>query len=130
MSKETKQVIVVRMDLKMGKGKMSVQVAHASLGAILKNSANRIFGGINLENDKELNEWLNGSFAKVCVRVESEEELLELNKKAENLDLRTSLILDSGRTQFKEPTYTCLGIGPHYEEKFINLTDSLKLIPN
>ena len=57
--------------------------------------------------------WLTGSFAKVCCRVDSEEELLQIHDKALESGLEVYLITDSSRTEFHgQPTRTCLAIGP------------------
>ena len=60
-----KQVIVLRTDLKMRRGKEIAQGAHASLKATLEN----------LEHPHVV-EWLAGRFTKIAVGIESEEALL------------------------------------------------------
>jgi PTH2 family peptidyl-tRNA hydrolase len=113
-----KQIIVIRNDLNMRKGKMCSQAAHASLGATL--------GALN---DPRVHEWLNGLFTKICVRCDSEEELDALHEQAKSLGLINCLITDSGKTEFNGvPTKTCLAIGPDTEEKIDAITGSLKLL--
>lgn len=111
-----KQVIVVRRDLKMGKGKMSAQVAHASVGALGK--CEREAAG----------EWESSGAKKVVLWAASLEELLELEKKAKRAKLPNFLVTDAGRTEFTEPTTTCLGIGPARESEIDALTGHLKLV--
>lgn len=112
-----KQVIVVRKDLKMRRGKECAQVAHASMKATLENL-----------NHKDVKEWLKGAFAKIVVRVDSEEELLEIYQKALNANLVCSLIQDAGRTEFHGvPTYTTVAIGPAKDDRIDQITGHLKL---
>ena len=111
-----KQVIVVRKDLKMAAGKLSAQVSHASVEATLNSSK------------KNIEEWKKQGSKKVVLKVNSEKELLDLQKKAKSLKLTTALIRDAGRTFFKTPTITCLGIGPDKEEKIDKVTGHLKMI--
>ena len=113
-----KQVLVVRHDLKCRRGKMMAQVAHASLGAVLPHT-----------NDERVKSWLDGPFTKICVRCDSEDELLELEKIAEENGLINCLIVDSGKTEFKGiPTRTVLAIGPDTEENINKVTGHLKLL--
>jgi len=121
-----KQIIVMRTDTDppMRKGKMIAQGAHASIAFLSRRVANN--KKVNLSNAE--NEWLNGSFAKVCVRVDSEEDLLDIHRRAQAAGLESHLITDSGRTEFKEPTNTCLAIGPDYAEKIDPITGQLKLL--
>ncbi len=111
-----KQVIVVRTDLKMGKGKIASQVAHASLCAYLKSDV------------KVREKWLDTGAEKIVVKVTSKEELLDVYEKAKSLDLPCCLIKDSAKTQLKEPDYTCVGIGPAKEEEVDMVTGELKLL--
>lgn len=119
-NKETKQVIVIRKDLKMRRGKEIAQGSHASMSFLTKN-LNK-----NLTNVQK--EWMNDSFRKICVIVNSEEELLDIYKKALSYNLEVHLITDSGFTEFNGvPTKTCLAIGPDYSEKIDKITGHLKL---
>lgn len=112
-----KQIIVVRKDLKMRRGKEIAQGAHASIKATLENM-----------DDPRVVTWLDGAFTKICVVVNSEEELLELHQKAVDNGLITGLIRDNGLTEFGGvPTYTTLAIGPDLPEKLAPVTGHLKL---
>ena len=141
---ETKQVIVFRKDLLKGehgirKGKFAAQCCHASLGAFLKFFVKYqcIYPGnqkttkyeVEFWPDCILDSWLNGIFTKVVVAVDNEEQLLELNKQCEELDIPHALITDSGLTEFHGvPTNTCLGIGPWEKESLNKLTGHLQLL--
>ena len=73
--------------------------------------------------------WITGSFAKVCVRCNSEEELIAIHDKAIELGLEVHLITDSGRTEFHgQPTRTCLAIGPDEASKIDQVTGHLELL--
>lgn len=126
-----KQVIVIRKDLNMPAGKLAAQVAHASTGAFLKHY-NQVRGGdlyIQTSSNYEENvePWLNGEFTKVCLKVDSEEELLEVFQKCSSNRIKCSLIKDAAHTVFNEPTITCLGIGPWKSEEIDKITGHLKL---
>lgn len=114
-----KQVIVMRKDLNMRKGKMIAQGAHASLKVTLDNMDN--------EYTKE---WLNGLFKKICVYVNSKEELLQIyNNAAFNVSLPSALIEDSGLTEFGGvSTYTCCAIGPGPDDVIDRYTGELPLL--
>ena len=116
---EKKQVIVVRTDLKMGKGKMAAQVAHASLGAAEVSL---------LKNPDWYESWKGQGQAKVVLKVGGEAELEELQRKARGLGLPVSLIQDAGLTQLEPGTATCLGIGPGPSDLIDKLTGKLKLL--
>lgn len=135
---KTKQVIVWRKDLQVRTGKMASQVAHAAMAFLTRNLrvhreyhqpidylTNDSYGYHDLE---KIEDWLMNSFKKVVVYVNSEEELLEIYKKAEDKGMIAELITDSGATEFHGvPTNTCIAIGPDYEENFEGITDHLPL---
>lgn len=124
-----KQVIVVRSDLGMRKGKMIAQGAHASLKVFLDRG--RISDGLGLlvPLSKDMEAWVRGSFAKVVVRATSEDELLALHRQARRADLPVALIQDSGKTEFHgKLTYTALAIGPADAEEIDPITSELKLL--
>lgn len=120
MLNKTKQVIVMRTDLNMRKGKMIAQGAHASIGA--------------LELAKELTpmalvEWSESGTAKICVGVDSEQKLLEIKRQADASGLPVYVVTDSGRTEFNGvPTRTCLAIGPCWSISVDPITGGLKLL--
>lgn len=123
-----KQVICVRHDLKMRRGKQIAQGAHASMSFICRRMQEA--GSVSLTDFTDAQrEWLTGAFAKVCCRVNSEEELMEIHDKALEAGLEVHLITDSGKTEFHgEPTNTCLAIGPDEAEKIDEITGHLQLL--
>ena len=135
-----KQVIVVRRDLKMRKGKIAAQSGHACVEAVLLalakegrlNDVNADNGWISLENEGReatpLSEWFANGVAKICVYVDSEEALLDLNRRGRELGFTTALIQDAGHTEFHgQPTYTCMAFEPLYPEQINPLTGDLPL---
>lgn len=133
---EPKQVLVWRADLKniqghrVRSGKMAAQLAHASMGAIL-NYAGPVYEGeirINVENEA-VRLWLEGRFTKICVSVNSEQELLDIYENAIKANINVKLIKDAGLTEFNGvPTLTCLALGPDYPEKLDPISGHLKLL--
>ena len=123
-----KQVIVLRKDLNMRKGKMVAQGAHASM-AVFFNLASVTRGTMHINLDENMAEWVKGSFAKICVSADSEEELLALYKAAQQADMPCSLIQDAGFTEFNGvPTYTAVAIGPAQATEIDKITGDLKLL--
>jgi PTH2 family peptidyl-tRNA hydrolase len=114
-----KQAIVVRSDLKMGKGKLAAQVAHASLSAAEQAMDRR---------SEWFAEWKAGGQAKIVLKVQTEDALQELYRKARAARLRAALIEDRGLTQLEPGTVTCMGIGPGPDEELDRITGKLKLL--
>ncbi|MCF7866928.1 peptidyl-tRNA hydrolase Pth2 [Candidatus Woesearchaeota archaeon] len=113
---ELKQVIIVRNDLKMPKGKLAAQVAHGSVQAMM-------------HSDKKIVEiWSKQGMKKSVLKVDSEKELRTLLITAKNEGLACGLINDAGRTCLAPGTTTVLGIGPDEEEKIDKVTGHLKLL--
>lgn len=125
---DVKQVIVVRKDTDppMRKGKVGAQCGHAVISFLLnrmKKVGKRKYE-ITLTEEEEA--WKEESQAKICLGVESEEELLEIFQRAKQSGLEVKLVKDSGKTEFKEPTITCLAIGPDLKERIDQITGHLK----
>lgn len=116
---EFKQVIVVRRDLDMGKGKIAVQVAHAAVSAA--EEARRKF-------TEWWEAWLKEGQCKVAVKVDSGEEILQLERRSRELRLPFALIYDRGLTQVEPGTITCLAIGPAPSSLTDTLTGNLNLL--
>lgn len=130
MNKDTKQVIVIRRDLKMRRGKEMEQAAHASMAFLTKylyQDPKTQNYTVFINNDEEVKHWLYNSYRKIVVYVESEEQLMQVYKKAEEKRLLVHLVEDNGATEFNGvKTRTCLCIGPHWDDAFIGITDDLK----
>ena len=134
----SKQVIVMRNDLNMRKGKMVAQGAHASLKVFLNRQRNgsvreirdTVTSDIKLQYvTQEMREWINdGLYTKICLYVESKEELLDIYNQAKEKNLPTSLIKDAALTEFDEPKYTACAIGPAKSEKIDKITGDLPLL--
>ena len=130
----TKQVIVMRKDLGMRKGKMIAQGSHASLGALLKffdkiENKDSVTYKVQFGKNSYLDQWLNGTFTKICLYVNSEEELDNIKKQCDEAKIPNALIVDSGLTEFHgNPTKTCIGIGPWDSEEIDKITGNLSLL--
>ncbi|MEO8700877.1 MAG: aminoacyl-tRNA hydrolase [Kofleriaceae bacterium] len=125
-----KQVIVMRKDLGMRKGKMIAQGAHASMRVVLLAGA--------MAEDREsfaialspaMAAWLGGRFTKVCVSVDSEAALDAVVAKAEAAGVPCALITDAGKTEFHGvPTKTCCAVGPAWIDEVDAITGDLPLL--
>ena len=126
--KRIKQVIVMRHDLKMRRGKQIAQGAHASMSFLTRRL--QASGQTSLADCSDAErQWLTEGFAKVCCRVNSEGELLEILAQAREAGLEVHMITDSGKTEFHgQPTNTCLAIGPDEAEKIDPITGELELL--
>ena len=111
-----KQVILVRDDLNLPKGKLAAQVSHASVDATLKS------------DKKIVDLWKKEGGKKVVLKVKDEKELFKYKEIAEDSGLKTALITDAGHTVLEPGTITCLGIGPDLEEKINKVSGKLKMI--
>ncbi|MCK5473947.1 MAG: peptidyl-tRNA hydrolase Pth2 [Candidatus Aenigmarchaeota archaeon] len=110
-----KQVIIVRRDLNLSKGKMSAQVAHASVSAYKK------------ADKKDAEMWELEGQKKVILKIAGEKELLEIFMKAKKEKIPYALIKDAGRTEIPEGTITCVGLGPTDSDKIDTVAGHLKL---
>jgi len=114
-----KQVIVVREDLKMSPGKLAVQVAHASVGAIMEPVYDRA--------NETLRPWFDEGFRKIVLRVPEKKELYELASECLEQKVPYFVVKDFGLTELEPNTLTCIGIGPELNEKVDKITGNLKL---
>lgn len=141
MAYRSKQMLIVRRDLKMRKGKIAAQASHASVEAVLRaivkenrmaelkvDSEGYAFLDAPEGQESPLTDWFQYGMAKICVYVDSEEALLELDKKAREAGVVTALIQDAGLTEFHgELTYTALAFEPLEAERADELTGGLPL---
>lgn len=117
-----KQVLVFRHDLKYRLGKKIAQGAHAS------GMFERLAWLEGIPPNSLQQQWIVEGQTKIVVRVDSETELFDIFKQAKQAGLTVHLITDAGLTEFKEPTNTCLAIGPNKTEDIDKITGHLKLL--
>lgn len=117
-SSKFKQVIVLRSDLKMSPGKAAAQASHAAVSSSEEARKSRPLWW---------KEWIEGGQCKIVLRVNSEAELLDLERKAREMGLPTALISDMGLTELEPGTITALGIGPAPSNVIDRITGSLPL---
>jgi PTH2 family peptidyl-tRNA hydrolase len=111
-----KQVIIVRKDLKWGKGKLVTHAIHAAVGSM------------KLVDSKIIEKWEMEGGKKVVLKVKDEKELKDIYKRIKDRKIPCFLVKDAGLTQLKAGTITALGIGPVEEEKIDKITGKLKLL--
>jgi PTH2 family peptidyl-tRNA hydrolase len=134
MSYNVKQVLVYRKDLKSRRGKEAAQLAHASASVILQHLPRilwyKILAKMRIDvPSSAMFQWVNGSFAKICVYCKDEAELLAIYQKAKSAGLPCSLITDAGVTEFNGvPTNTAIAVGPCWSHELNGITDRLSLM--
>ena len=111
-----KQVIVVRDDLKLTRGKMSAQVAHAAVDAV------------TLSDAEDVMKWREVGMKKSVLKVANLAELMHVEQQAKKAGLVISVITDAGHTHVDPGTITCIGIGPDDEKRIDGVTGHLKLV--
>lgn len=109
-------MILIRKDLKLPKGKMAVQAAHASVEAVLKSEKEKI------------KKWRNEGSKKIALHIENKESLYKHIQQSKDMGFTTSVITDAGRTVIEPGTVTCGAIGPDKSEEIDKITKELKMI--
>ncbi|KAI9188965.1 hypothetical protein H9P43_000387 [Blastocladiella emersonii ATCC 22665] len=113
-----KMVLVIRTDLAMTKGKVAAQCCHACLAAYTECVA---------INPAMADRWKRYGQAKITLKCNDENEMLELQAIARSLSLPAQSIRDAGRTQIAAGSRTVLAIGPGPVELVNQVTQHLKL---
>lgn len=116
---ELKQVIVVRTDLEMSKGKLAVQVAHASVSAAFE---------AYFKKTDWFKEWFSSGQKKIVLKVSCEKELLDIYQQALTLGLPVALVKDAGLTEIPPGTLTAVAIGPAPSNLIDTITGRLKTL--
>lgn len=115
---ELKQVIIVRADIEMGRGKAAAQVGHAAVSSYLEC----------LKAHKDVaQEWLESGQRKIVLKVDTEEALVKFYEAFKFKKVPCSLVSDAGLTQLPPGTKTALGVGPWNSADIDILTRGLKL---
>lgn len=111
-----KQIIILRKDLEMGKGKIITQCIHAAIGAMRKIEG------------KVVGKWGKEGGKKIVLKVNDLQELKKVEEKLKKAKISYFLVKDAGLTQLKRGTITVMGIGPVEETKIDKITGKLKLL--
>lgn len=111
-----KQVIMVRQDLKLPKGKLAAQVAHAAVEAVLRSEKDIV------------KKWRAEGMMKIVVKVKDEKELYRYKGLADELGITNAVITDAGKTVVAPGTVTCMAIGPDEEELVDKVSGKLKIL--
>jgi len=111
-----KQAIIVNESLKLPRGKLAAQAAHASVSAFLSAHPN------------ERRAWLEEGMPKVVLAVSDEQEVIQHYQEALAANLPAQLIRDAGKTVVAAGTITCAGIGPARDSDIDQITGLLKLV--
>lgn len=116
---EYKQVIAVRQDLKLPKGKLAAQVAHAAVEACFRA----------LKTDKKIvDNWRAQGMKKIVIKLENESMVHKLKSKAEQAGIACAIITDAGKTVVAPGTITCISIGPAEEKLVDEITSEYSLM--
>jgi len=119
LEEELKQVIIMRSDLEMSRGKLVAQGAHASLMSYFEAE----------KMDKKLvKDWIDSGEKKIVLKVPDEASLKKLYAAFEYKKVPTALVTDAGLTQLPPGTKTALGVGPWRSSEIDPFTRGLKLL--
>lgn len=113
---ELKQVIAVRQDLKLPKGKTAAQAAHASVEAVFR------------ADKKNVLDWRRAGMKKIVIKIPDEKTVYLLKKKAEESGVVCAIITDAGKTVVAPGTVTCIALGPDDEKKIDEISSSFPLM--
>ena len=111
-----KQVILIRKDIKMGVGKIAAQASHASIYSVM------------MSDEKIVDEWLNEGMRKIVLKVDSQEELINLEKILEENNIKSLIVMDAGNTQIPAHTITAMGIEILESDKIDKFISKYKLL--
>jgi PTH2 family peptidyl-tRNA hydrolase len=119
LREKMKMTLVVRDDLKMGKGKIAAQCAHAALEGYLQA----------IRSQPELvRRWIRSGQMKIVVKAKDEQELMQLHQTCKSRGVSSCVIQDAGHTQVDPGTRTVLCIGPAPSSIISEISGHLKLM--
>ena len=121
--KEYKQVILIRQDLKLPKGKIAAQAGHACVDAVLK-----LVNGRSADDKDIVKQWRAQGMKKIALKVTDEKELYKYVQQAKDIGLITAVITDAGKTIVAPGTITCAAIGPNDEEQVDKICKGIPLL--
>ena len=109
--------LIVRTDLKMSKGKIAAQCAHAVQWLVVNNIHSRSF-----------QKYLRGCHPKICLKIPSESEMDIIAYWCSRNKITHYQVVDVGRTQVPPNSKTVLGVGPILRTEVPEIIRDLKLL--
>jgi peptidyl-tRNA hydrolase, PTH2 family len=122
---ELKMVLVINNGLKMGKGKVGAQCGHGTLNSFMRAQE---FASKSKYWLELVRAYLHEGQKKICVKVDTEDQLIEVHEQANALGVPNYLVADAGHTQIAAGSLTVCGIGPAPQILIDKLTGHLKLV--
>ena len=116
---EYKMVIIMRADLKLSKGKIAAQAAHAAVNCAFASKKN---------DSKTFDKWYSEGQRKVVLKVPDLQTLFEIKVMADVQNVTNSIIADAGRTEIPAGTITCMGLGPGKGTDIDKITGELQML--
>lgn len=130
MTDKVKQVVIVRRDLKMRRGKECAQSGHGFMDWLLKEAVRSWSTGTPVNFTPPQEAWIRDHITKVVLQADSEEQFNEVYRLAKEAGLSTHMVVDSGLTEFNGvPTKTVISIGPDWGSKIDEITGPNGKIP-
>src|SRR3989442_12577200 len=114
-----KQVLIVRLDLEMGRGKAAVQCAHAAVSAAEEARTHL---------HDWWKSWMDEGKMKVALKVPDLDSVLELKRKGKSKGIPVPLVRDRGLPKAPPETFPCLGLAPPPAVLLDSLTGNLTLL--
>lgn len=126
--KPPKMSIIFRKDLKVRKGKLAAQVSHASM-KIFFDRMKKTSNGYECDFTPEMEEWKDGSFTKIVLGCDTEDEIFKIKEEADKVGIPSAIIIDNGLTEFNGvKTVTCIAVGPGPAELVEKITSKYQLL--
>ena len=111
-----KQVIILRKDAGMDKGKMIAHAIHAAIDSMRRS------------DEDIIKKWEKEGSKKIVLKINSMKEFEKVEGQLKKAKIPFVVIKDAGLTQLKRGTVTAMGIGPIEEKKIDKITGKLKLL--
>lgn len=115
---EQRLYCIMRTDLRAPVGKLMAQAGHAFVSSL---ELARMRG-------YDINHYMENQQPKIVLRAKNETILRRSLEACEASKIPAYLVVDSGRTIFKSPTVTCLGIGPVAQNELPKVVRRLQLL--
>lgn len=114
-----KQVVVMRTDIGMGRGKMAAQAGHACV-----MGADRV----RRTHPDWYEQWCTGGQKKIALKVSGLADLHQIKIASAQDGLPYAEVSDAGHTQLEPGTITCMSIGPAPANAIDRITGHLPLL--